>query len=86
MGSPKKYVATFEHNGRKKTTAFGARGYQDYTQHHDPERRRRYMARHSRRENWANPTTAGSLSRYVLWGQSASVRANVAAYKRRFGL
>ncbi len=46
---------------------FGARGYSDYTIHKDPERKRRYIIRHQRRENWNNPKTAGYWSRWFLW-------------------
>ena len=44
----KKYQVTVERSdGKKKTVAFGQRGYQDYTEHQDPDRRRRYQARAS---------------------------------------
>ena len=46
---------------------FGARGYSDYTIHKDPERKRRYIIRHRRRENWNNSKTAGYWSRWFLW-------------------
>lgn len=84
-GSPKKYVATFETNGRTKKVSFGARGYSDYTMHHDDTRRSRYLMRHRSRERWSDPTSPGALSRYVLWNKR-SVRASIADYKRRFNL
>ena len=84
--SEKKLVATFEKDGRTKTTHFGAKGYQDYTQHKDPERRRLYIERHKSSENWSDPTSAGALSRYVLWGESTSLARNIAAFKKRFSL
>jgi len=85
--SEKKLVATFETpEGRTKTTHFGAKGYEDYTQHKDPERRRRYVERHRASENWSDPTSAGALSRYVLWGESTSLARNIAAFKKRFSL
>ena len=85
-GSSKKYVATFRTNsGRTKTTQFGARGYSDYTKHKDSSRRSRYLSRHRSRENWSDPTSAGALSRYILWNKS-SLRASIADYKRRFNL
>ena len=81
----KKYVATFSRNGRIKQTHFGAAGMSDYTKHKDSARKQRYMNRHSRRENWRDPTSAGALSRFVLWNKP-SLRGSIADYKRRFHL
>ena len=78
-----KWVAVFADG---KRVPFGAVGYQDYTQHHNPLRRANYLSRHRSRESWSNPRTAGSLSRYILWGDSTSLQANLKAFKRRFSL
>ena len=78
----KKYRAYFSTG---KHTDFGAAGMSDFTKHKDPERMKRYLNRHKSRENWRDPTTAGSLSRYVLWNKT-SFRASVADYKRKFKL
>ena len=78
----KKYRAYFSTG---KHTDFGAAGMSDYTKHKDPERMKRYLNRHKSRENWRDPTTAGSLSRYVLWNKP-SFRASVADYKIKFKL
>ena len=80
----KKYRAYFS-NGTH--TDFGAVGYSDFTKHRDPARRQRYLNRHRKRENWSRGSgckSAGSLSRFILWGQGG-LRENVAAYKRRCG-
>ena len=82
----KKYMAVFENDGRTKTTHFGASGMSDFTQHHDPERRMRYLGRHKATEDWNDPTSAGALSRWILWGDSTSFNENVKRYKRRFDL
>jgi hypothetical protein len=84
----KKFKATFlnKETGRSKTVHFGASGMSDYTEHHDKERRQRYLDRHSANENWNDPTTAGSLSRWILWGDSTSFDRNLAAFKRKFSL
>ena len=82
----KKYMAVFEEGGRTKTTHFGAKGMSDFTQHHDAERRMLYLKRHRANEDWNEPTSAGALSRWILWGDSTSFNTNVAAFKRRFGL
>ena len=41
----------------------------DYTIHKDKKRKNNYMIRHKKRENWKNPLSAGSLSRYILWNK-----------------
>jgi hypothetical protein len=83
----KKYTAVFSTDaGGTKTVHFGAAGYQDYTQHHDPERRKAYLARHRSKENWSVPDTAGSLSAHLLWGQSTSFRENLAAFRKKFNV
>jgi hypothetical protein len=81
----KKYVASFCKNGHIKQTHFGAKGMSDYTKHKDSKRKQRYINRHKSRENWRDPTSAGALSRYILWGKP-SFRDSVSSFKRRFGL
>jgi hypothetical protein len=81
----KKYMAIFEdcNNHRQKTTHFGAYGMSDYTIHKDPARKQRYLDRHKKNENWNSPTTAGSLSRYILWNKP-SLQASISDYKKKF--
>lgn len=87
----KKYKAVFERTNdseskaRTRTIHFGAVGYQDYTQHHDKERRAAYRKRHAK-DNIHQPDSAGSLSYWVLWGESTSFRDNLAAFRKRFGV
>ncbi len=81
-----KYVATFDDEGRKKRTAFGAAGAPDYTLTGDKERRRLYRERHAKDLDTNDPARAGYLSYYLLWGDSTSIRTNIAAYRRKFGL
>lgn len=80
-----KMVATFKNSttGRTKTTHFGAAGYSDFTLHHDDARKKRYLARHKSRETWADPTTAGSLSYFILWNKP-TLKDSIADYKKRF--
>jgi hypothetical protein len=78
-----KWVATFSDGTQ---VPFGAKGYQDYTQHHDKLRRANYLSRHRTSESWTNPKTAGALSRWLLWGDSTSFATNLADFKRRFSL
>jgi len=89
----KKLMAVFyDDEGKKmKTTHFGQRGASDYTKHGDKERMERYLERHgggfetSTKEDWKDPTTAGSLSRWILWNKP-SLKSSFDDYKRRFGL
>ena len=53
----------------KKTISFGATGYEDFTKHKDPERKQRYLDRHRKREDWSDPTTAGFMSKNLLWNK-----------------
>ena len=77
----KKYTATFIVNNRIKRVHFGANGMSDYTRHKDTARKQRYIKRHQKRENWNDPTTAGALSRWILWNKP-TLRASIADYKK----
>jgi len=89
----KKLMAIFyDDEGKKmKTTHFGQRGASDYTKHGDKERMERYLERHgggfetSTKEDWKDPTTAGSLSRWILWNKPG-LKSSFDDYKSRFGL
>lgn len=88
MRSPnkdKKYRAVFSRNGKIKNVDFGAAGMSDFTKHKDPERKQRYINRHSARENFNDPTSRGALSRWVLWNKP-SFSESVKDYKRKFKL
>lgn len=82
----KKYDAVFDNDGRTKTVSFGASGMSDYTKHHDKERRERYLKRHKVNEKFNDPMTAGSLSRWILWGDSTSLQENIKKFKNKFNL
>lgn len=81
----KKLMAVFQDRdtGRTKTVHFGAAGMSDYTKHKDKQRKQRYLDRHSKNEHWNDPTTAGSLSRWILWNKP-TLKASIEDYKKRF--
>ena len=81
----KKYVAIFDIDGRKKNTYFGSAGMDDYTKTKDKEQRSRYRQRHKKDLDTKDPTRAGYLAYYLLWGESTSLRENIRTYKSRFG-
>ena len=84
-----KLVAVFENREtkRKRTVHFGQFGADDYTKTKNKEQRAKYLERHGRgRENWDDPTTAGSLSKHILWGDSTSLQKNITDFKKKFNL
>ncbi len=82
----KDYTAIFRDSktGKEKKTHFGDATMDHYNIHRDKERRERYRSRHKKDLNTGDPTRAGFLSYYLLWGESTSLRTNLAAYKKRF--
>ena len=84
----KKLMAVFinKATNRQKTTHFGAKGMSDYTIHKDQERRERSRNRHHQDFKTNDPTRAGYLSYYILWGDSTSLKQNISSYKKRFNL
>ena len=53
----------------KKTIHFGQKNASDYTIHKDDERKKRYIDRHRKTEQWNNPLTAGFWSKNILWNK-----------------
>lgn len=83
----KKWRAQFlMDSGRIRNTDFGASGMDDYLHTGDKEQRKRYKERHKKDLETKDPTRAGYLSYYLLWGESQSLQTNLAAYKSRFGV
>jgi len=82
----KRLKAVFENKGRTKTVHFGLKGGSTYIDHKDKVKREAYIARHKVNENFNAPTTAGSLSRWILWGNSASQSKNIADFKKKYSL
>lgn len=87
----KKLMATFEINGRQRTTHFGAKGMMDYTKYYKQnkelakQKKDSYIARHKVNENWNDPTSAGSLAKNILWNLP-TIEASIKDFKKRFGL
>ena len=67
----------------KKTVSFESSQHSDFTKHKDPERKQRYLDRHKARENWNDPTTAGALSKHVLWNKT-TIAQSVKDMDKRF--
>ncbi len=84
----KKWTATFDlGDGKTKKVQVGATGYKDYTIGATDEQRASYRARHSKgKGSLSAPMTPKSLSYYLLWGDSKSLKVNIANFKKRFNL
>lgn len=79
----KKLMAVFENP--KKTIHFGSAGMSDFTINKDEDRKKLYLDRHRKNEDWSNPRTAGALSRWILWNKPTR-RASISDFKSRFNL
>jgi len=77
----KRYTAII---GDKKIN-FGSAVGSTYIDHGDEVKRTNYLKRHKVNEDWTK-VNAGSLSRFVLWGDSNDINVNIANYKKKFGL
>ena len=86
--SGKKFMAIFTDKDDIKTVHFGSVGYDDYTSITTPDREKRkkmYINRHKKNEDWNDPYTAGSLSRWILWNKK-TIEESIQDYRKRFNL
>mgnify|MGYP001466733892 CR=1 FL=1 len=67
----------------KKSIHFGAKGASDFTIHKDPERKQRYLQRHSKNEDWNNPLTAAFYATNILWNKP-TIAQSISDTNRRF--
>tara|TARA_R100000951_G_scaffold115716_1_gene124731 strand:+ start:4093 stop:4386 length:294 start_codon:yes stop_codon:yes gene_type:complete len=68
-----------------KTVHFGSKGSSTFIDHKDQKKKDAYLARHKVNENWNDPTSAGALSRWLLWNKE-SLSASISDFKKRFKL
>ena len=73
-------------DNKKKKVHFGQATANDYTITKDKEQRERYRTRHKKDLETKDPTRAGYLSRFLLWGDSTSLKQNIKDYKKKFNL
>tara|TARA_A100001015_G_scaffold237898_1_gene270612 strand:+ start:1408 stop:1818 length:411 start_codon:yes stop_codon:yes gene_type:complete len=84
----KKYMVTIvNESGTEKKIHFGANGYSDFTIHKDPDRMKRYDARHKTNENWTKSGiyTAGFWSKWILWSKPSLIQA-IKYTSQKFGI
>ncbi len=79
----KKLRAYFNDNTH---TDFGANGYKDFILFKgNLNKKKSYIRRHSKRENWNDPKSPGALSRWILWNKP-KLRESIKNYKKKFNL
>ena len=68
-----------------KIVSFGSKGSSTYIDHKDEDKKKAYLARHSKTpgENWNDRTSAGALSRWLLWNKK-TLTASIADFRKRF--
>jgi hypothetical protein len=59
---------------------FGAKGYSDFTKHHDEKRKANYLKRH--KHDPSSIKTAGGLARDILWSENTLPKAVKFASKK----
>jgi len=67
------------------TIHFGSKNSSTFLDHHDKLKRSNYLKRHKVNEDW-NQVNAGSLSAYILWGDSTDMYANLINYLDKFNI
>jgi hypothetical protein len=83
--SDKKLMAIFDNDGKKKTTHFGAKGYDDFTITKNEDRKNLYRKRHEKDLKTNDPTRAGFLAYWILWNKP-TIEASIRDYKKMFNL
>jgi len=81
----KKFMALFIVDGKELITHFGQNGSTTYVEGADELKRLNYLKRHKIREDWNNPFSSGSLSRWILW-EYRDINEAVKHFKNRFNL
>ncbi len=79
----KKLVITFSEPNL--TIHFGSKNSSTFLDHHDKVKRSNYLKRHKVNEDW-NQVNAGSLSAYILWGDSTDMYSNLINYLDKFNI
>ena len=87
----KRFVAIFtDDKGKSKKVNFGLKNPKrgTFIDHADKELRKNYIARHEVREKkfYKDPMRPATLSRFILWGDSSSLKQNIENYKNKYNL
>lgn len=78
----KRFQAIFPDN---TTIHFGSKGASTFIDNGNKKKRENYIKRHQVNEDWTkiNP---GSLSRFILWGDSSNIDKNFYDFKKKFNV
>jgi hypothetical protein len=78
----KRFKAIFK-NG--KIIHFGSESGKTFIDHGDELKKNNYIKRHQVNEDWTkiNP---GSLSRFILWGDSKDIKTNIKSFIKKFNI
>jgi hypothetical protein len=78
----KRFKAIFK-NG--KILYFGSATGKAFIDHGDELKKKNYIKRHQVNEDWfkINP---GSLSRFILWGDSKDIKTNIKTFIKKFNI
>jgi hypothetical protein len=79
----KRFVFEYKDGDKIKKIHFGYEGGSTYIDNKDITKRKNYLARHKVNENW-NVINPASLSRWLLWGDTTSLKENLEDYLDRF--
>ena len=86
----KRLVAIFTDKGKSKKVNFGLKNPKigTYIDTGDTVARKNYIKRHEVNEKkfYKDPHRAATLSRFILWGESKSLKQNIELYKNKFNL
>lgn len=87
--NPEKKLRVYlqDSDGKERTVDFGAKGYSDYTKHHDEARKTLYINRHREREDWTKEgiLTPGFWAKHLLWSKP-TIAESLALVRRKFDL
>ena len=78
----KRFTAVFD----DKKVHFGSKNGNTYIDHGDKTKRLNYIKRHQVNENFDDPFSAGSLSRWLLWGESTDLYKNLKEFRKKISL
>ena len=78
----KRYMIVFE-NG--SVVYFGDARYQNFTMHKDEDRKRLYIIRHQKNENWNDIKTPAFWSKWLLWNLP-TISQSKKDIEQRFGI
>lgn len=83
----KKFMISYinAETGKINTIQFGAKRMSDYTINKDDERKKRYILRHQKNEDWDDIKTAGFFSKNLLWNMK-TLKSSIKDTEKKFNI